>query len=166
VESQALGEMTAIREAYGASISRLYLGYIEEQAGDYAEAVRYLTAARDELGGMGRNAAATEALAALGRCALAQGRLEEARQSADQVWCYVQANGTGAMEMPSRAYLSVADIFDALEESAESRAAVEAGHRELIAWAERIGNVEWRRSFLENVDENRALVELWEKVQR
>jgi tetratricopeptide (TPR) repeat protein len=165
VQSQALDEMTAIREAYGASISRLYLGYIEEQAGDYAEGLCYLTAARDELRDMGRNASAAEALAALGRCALAQGRLEEAHQAAIEVWDYVQVHGTEAMELPSKVYLSVADIFDALDEPINSRAAVEAGHRELLAWADKIGNSEWRRSFLENVDENRALVELWEKAQ-
>ena len=61
-------------------------------------------------------------------------------------------------------YQTCADIFDALGEGEQARAAVEAGHRELMARAEKISDSEWRRAFLNDVPEHRAIVEMWEKL--
>ena len=69
--------------------------------------------------------------------------------------------GTHGMEFASRAYLTCADVFDAVGESELARAAVEEGYHELIQRADKISNADWRTSFLENVPEHRTLVERW-----
>ncbi len=45
-----------------------------------------------------------------------------------------------------------------------ARQAIEAGYQELIERAEKISQVEWGRSFLFNVPEHRALIELREQI--
>jgi hypothetical protein len=41
----------------------------------------------------------------------------------------------------------------------------EAGYRALMELADKLSNPEWRRSFLENVAENRAIVAWWQRLQ-
>ena len=61
-------------------------------------------------------------------------------------------------------YQTCADLFDALGEGEQARAAVQAGHRELMARAEKISDPEWRRPFLGDVPEHPTIVELWENA--
>jgi len=98
-----------------------------------------------------------------GRCALAQGHLDEVRRFAAELW---NALGTGRAkgEFPLLSYQTCADLFDALGEGEQTKAAVEAGNRELMNRAEKISNPEWRKVFLENVPEHRAVIEMWEKL--
>jgi hypothetical protein len=42
---------------------------------------------------------------------------------------------------------------------------LEAGYRALMELADKLSNPEWRRSFLENVAENRAIVAWWQRLQ-
>jgi hypothetical protein len=53
---------------------------------------------------------------------------------------------------------------DALDDPATSRAALEAGYGELMACADKISRPEWRKLFLENMPERRAIVEMWERL--
>lgn len=164
LEEQALNELKTIGDPFLWSECQMYIGLIAEQSGDYAGAVRHFTEAREGFKDIGMNAIGTDALAGLARCALAQGRLDEARQSAAEVWDYLCEHGTAGMEFLTRAYQSVSDVFDALEDREQSRAAVEAGYQELMVRADKISDAEWRKSFLENVPEHRAMVEIWERV--
>lgn len=161
LEEQALAEFYIAGGASGHAVTLVYLGYIAEQAGNYAQAGAHLAAARDEFSRIGENSFKTEAQAGQARCALAQGQLEEARQWSEEVWAYLCEHGPELMDSPSRVYLSVADTFDALNMAPESRAAVEAGYAELMSRADKISEPEWRQSFLENVEEHRALIERW-----
>ena len=95
---------------------------------------------------------------------LVRDRLDEAREYTNSVWELLTTHGPGAMEFPTWAYWTCADLFDALGDTERSRAAVTAGHRALIQYADKISNPEWRRSYLENVPENRAMVEMWERT--
>ena len=52
----------------------------------------------------------------------------------------------------------------ALDDPATSRRALEAGYRELRECADKISNPKWPKSFLENVPEHRAIVEMWERL--
>jgi predicted ATPase len=164
LEEQALSELRTIGDPYLWAACQMYIGLIAEHVGDYAGAVRRFVEAREGFDKIGMNAVGTDALAGLARCALAQGRLDEARQLAAEVWDYLCERGTAGMEFPTRAYQSVSDVFDALEDRDQSRAAVESGYRELMARAEKISDAEWRKSFLENVPEHRAMVEMWERA--
>ena len=64
------------------------------------------------------------------------------------------------MEFPTRAYLTCADVFEALGEAEPAHAAIEAGYHEVIRRADRISNADWRESFLDRVPEHRAIIDL------
>jgi hypothetical protein len=54
--------------------------------------------------------------------------------------------------------------FSALNELDKARKAIEAGYQELIQRSEKISRLEWGRSYLFNIPEHRALIELWEQI--
>jgi hypothetical protein len=70
------------------------------------------------------------------------------------------------MEFPLRAYLTCIEAFAALGDDDKARKATEAGYHELIARAEKISRAEWVESFLLNIPEHHALIELWEQIAR
>jgi tetratricopeptide (TPR) repeat protein len=190
LEEQALDEWKTTGDAYLWAACEMYLGLIADEAGDNAGAARRFAEAREGFHRIEMNAYAADALAGLARCALAQGRLEEAKQQASEVWKYLTEHRAEGMEFPTRAYLTVADIFDALGPSAPptnapgaaqprpvgrgtgddtrqlAREVVEAGYRELMERAEKISDAQWRKSFLENVKEHREMIETYERSTR
>lgn len=159
-----MGELTAIGDDYGRTACLHYLGLVDEQAGDYASAARRFEAARVELTRLEVRGVTMDSLAGMARCALMQGQLDAARQHVTEVWVSLSEHGTVGIEQPTLCYLTCADIFDALGDDETRRTAIEAGYRELLTRAGKISNAEWRKSFLENVAEHRAMVELWERV--
>jgi class 3 adenylate cyclase/predicted ATPase len=160
---QALSEMTIIGDVFGRAGTLEYLGLVMEQAGDVAGAEKRFAEAKDAFTKVGALGIVNDALAGLGRCALAQGHLDEARRLAAELW---SALGTGRAkgEFPLLGYQTCADLFDALGEGEQARAAVEAGHRELMARADKISDPEWRKAFLSDVPEHRAIVDMWEQL--
>ena len=163
VLGQSLSEMTAIGDVAGRAVAVEYLGLVMEQAGDAAGAKRRFVEAKDVLTEVGAFGFVNDPLAGLGRCALAQGHLDEVRQYATELWNAL-ATGRAKGEFPLLSYQTCADLFDALGEGEQARAAVEAGHRELMARAEKISDPEWHNAFLSDVPEHRAIVEMWEKL--
>jgi hypothetical protein len=65
-------------------------------------------------------------------------------------------------------YRCVADAATAIDVPGVSsvREVIEAGYSNLIENAGKISNTEWRRSFLENVAENRVLIERWKELHQ
>jgi class 3 adenylate cyclase/predicted ATPase len=163
VLERSLTELTAVGDAVGHAFSLGYLGLVLEHSGDIQGAARRFEEARRVLTSSGIGPIAVDALSGLARCALAQGRLEEARQHVHELWTYLRERGPKGMERPVWAYQSCAEVFEALGEQAEARRAVEAGHWELQELAGKISDPEWRKSFLENVPEHRAIIEMWER---
>jgi class 3 adenylate cyclase/tetratricopeptide (TPR) repeat protein len=165
LEEEALRELTAVGDTFGRAACLQYLGYIAEQAGDAAGAARRFSEAHEEFSRAGARANALDCTAGLARCALAQGEPEAARQAAAEVWQHLVNHGPAGMELPGLAYLTCAEVFEALDEPVPAREALAAGYREVMARAEKISDPEWRQSFLENVPEHRALVAQWERGQ-
>lgn len=163
LEEQALAEMVIVEDIAGGAGCYLYLGYILEQMHDYAESATHFTNAHTELEKIGAMGFMIDAVAGTARCALAQNNLNESGQHAMQVWNHLHEHGAQGVEMPVLAYLTCAQVFDAQGDAEKSRAAIEAGYRELMARADKISDPEWRKSFLENVAEHRAIVRLWER---
>jgi len=161
---QALSDMVAVNDTFGRGAVIASTGLVLEQAGDIAGAARRFEEARGTFQDLGARAVAVDCLAALARCALAQGRPDDARRHAEETWTYLQEHGVKGMAFPVWAHQTCADIFDALGEAERSRTAVEAGYRELMTLAGRISDPEWRTSFLESIPEHRAVVELWERL--
>jgi class 3 adenylate cyclase/tetratricopeptide (TPR) repeat protein len=162
---ESLREMTAVGDTYGRAGALLYLGLAAEQAGDFTGAARRFDEALAGFSRGGARGAAADCTAGLARCALAQGQLEQARQHTAALWQHLSQQGPAGMELPGLGYQTCADLFDALGDAATSRAAVEAGYRDLMARADKISDPDWRQSFLDNIPEHRAMVDLWERGQ-
>jgi predicted ATPase/DNA-binding SARP family transcriptional activator/class 3 adenylate cyclase len=163
-QEKALNELTIIGDAYGEAACLAYLGYILEDAGEWASAEEYLTKARAGFAEIGVDSDRVEAQAVEARVVFAQGRQEEARQLAMGAWNYLREHGTEELNSPSLLYVCIADVLDGVEISdVSAHEVIEAGYRDLMQKAEKISDPEWRCSFLENIDENRAIVEQWEK---
>lgn len=167
MEKQALKEYSTTGEAFGQAACQAYLGYIYEAEGNLALAAEYLTKAREGFSELGVDADRFEVQAIEARAALSQGRREDAKQLTKEVWNYLCENGTEGLGSPSWLYVCVADVLAVVEiPNISLREVVEAGYRELMQRAEKVSNPEWRQSFLENVAENKVLVERWKIMNK
>ncbi|HLF29055.1 MAG TPA: adenylate/guanylate cyclase domain-containing protein [Anaerolineae bacterium] len=164
VLKQVQSELAELGDTFGRAAGLSYLALALEHSGNMASAQWRFERARDIFQGMGVLGYAMDASASLARCALAQGNQDEARRYVEEVWGYVQQYGAHGMEFPLRAYQACAEVFEALGEPDRSRAAVEGGYHELIRRAEKISNIGWGKSFLVNVPEHCALLDLWDRL--
>jgi len=163
---QALTEATAVDD-HGLVAGVLWeLGSRAVAMGDYDAAVHHLQMARQTFTMSGMTARVMETEALLAKCALAQGRAEEAQQTADQVWRHLQEHGVAAMDEAVSTYLTLASVFEHLANSMRAQkhdqtaAAIRrAGYALVVERAAKISNPLWRHSFLYNVPSNRAMVE-------
>jgi len=161
---QAQIDLAAVDDTFGRAAGMSYLGLVLEQLGNVDGAQWRFDRAREIFDGMGVRGCAADASAGLARCALAQGNRDAARRQVMEVWAYLQQHGSQGMEFPIWAYLTCAEISELLGESDQSRAVVEEGYRDLIQRARKISNIEWGKSFLENVPEHRAMLDMWDRV--
>jgi hypothetical protein len=132
-----------------------------EKMGDRGSAVQRAQAGRDLFSQIGVKGPEMECAALLARCALAEGRLDEAESLVVQIWTYLQKYGAAYMWLPFLACLTCADLFQAVGDADKSRAVIEFGYQVLMERAERISNGEWRKSFLENIPEHGVLIQRW-----
>ncbi|MBK9710398.1 MAG: AAA family ATPase [Kouleothrix sp.] len=167
---QGLSEATAVDDASLRAGGLWELGRLAELSADDASATSYLQEAYQIYTELGMVARVMETTALLARSALGQGRPAEAREAAMQVWRYLQEHGSAAMDEAVPTYLTIAEVCEALASStgaladgATVRTIVAAGHALVMARAERISDPLWRRSFLENVPSNRAVVDRWQR---
>jgi len=161
VLEQAQAQLHAMRDEYGSATGLAYLGLSLEKCQELPRARRCFEEARQALSATGMRSYALEATAGLARCTLALGEPGAAHEYALEVWDYLDQHGAQGMEFPILAYLTCAQIFNALGIHEKSRAALKAGYRELMQRAERISDLEWSKSYLTQVPEHRALTELW-----
>jgi adenylate cyclase len=145
-------------DEWGRGGSTYYMGLIVETAGRPGEAESWNREARDAFTGVGALGIAAEASAALARCALALGRIDEAVTHTEAVMTRLDTFGSVGMESPARVATSCADVFLAAGDADRARRALELGHRELLDRAGRITDDAMRTTFLQNVPEHRALL--------
>jgi predicted ATPase/DNA-binding SARP family transcriptional activator len=162
MEEQVLQEYSATGEAFGQAASRAYLAYIYEAKGNLAFAAENLAQARQGFAEIGVDTEKIEVQAVQARVALAQGRQEQAREMTGEVWKYLCEQGTEGLGSPTWVFACIADVLDRIEiPGISSHDVIEAGYRDLMQRAEKISDPDWRRSFIEDVAENRAIVERW-----
>jgi hypothetical protein len=104
----------------------------------------------------------TVAATGLAACAVAQSQVDKARQYAGEAWDHLKTRGFTMLENPAWVYRACSEVFEALGEAETARSVLESGHQALLEKAVTINLPEWRQSFLENVPDNRALMEMWE----
>ncbi|MGD8586280.1 MAG: hypothetical protein PVJ75_13105, partial [Chloroflexota bacterium] len=152
-----IDELAALGDAFGRAAGLSYLGLVLEGCGDQIAAQRKFQEAHDAFGAAGQEAYAHDARAGLLRCSLEVNDLAGARVLADELWTYLAGGGARAMEFPALAFVSCARAFDQLGDSQLARDVVAAGYEDLTDRAGKIRDLDWRRSFLENVEEHRTL---------
>ena len=164
VLEEAQIELAALGDTFGRAAGLSYLALALEHAGQADSAEGHFDQARHLFIEMGVPGFAMDVSAGLARCALAQGRLDEAYRRAVEVWDYLTQHSGQGMEFPIRAYVTCAQVFDALGEPDRLRAAAEEGYWALIDRAQKISNLEWGKCFLANVPEHKAIIDLWDRV--
>ena len=162
---QALHEMAPSQDARGKNWLYSEMGLVLLAMGDAPAAARSFDEALQCSRQIDATAYFCDAPAGLAACALAQGKLDEARQYAHEVWDYIKEHGYMRLTNPGGVFRMIADTFDALGEKEDLEALLASAHQALLELAEKIDVPEWRKSFLENVPENRALMEMWERRQ-
>jgi tetratricopeptide (TPR) repeat protein len=104
-----------------------------------------------------------ESTAGLAACAIQQGQLDEARKYANETWDYLKEHGWLGMDKPAPVYRSCAETFEALGDMENFKTVIESAHQLLMEAVDTINVPEWRHSFLENVPDHRAIMEMWER---
>jgi tetratricopeptide (TPR) repeat protein len=161
---QAITDLEQIGEAFACAAGAAYLGLAFEHDAAWETAQEQYQRARERFISMRVDAYATDALAGIARCTLALGDRQTARQGVNQVWDFLQQQGSQGLEFPIRAYLTCAQVYVALGESEKWQAAIEQGHQELHLRAGKISDTAWRQSFLENVPEHCAIGYDWGRI--
>ncbi|HNS50651.1 MAG TPA: BTAD domain-containing putative transcriptional regulator [Anaerolineae bacterium] len=105
-----------------------------------------------------------QALGELARAELALGDCGEALAHIEEVVRYLDQGGHLNFDcQPCRTYLAGYQVLAAAGDP-RSAEMLERGYDQLMEWAGRISDEAMRRSYLENVAENRELVRLWEEA--
>jgi tetratricopeptide (TPR) repeat protein len=152
-----LPKFEALKDVFAQASTHAYSALALEAGGEPGPAAGRFQRALDLLRSIGAPGYASDVLAGLARCALAQGQPEAARQYAVQLWETLQLKGPIGMEFPVWAYLTCAEVFQAVGDTEDSLAAAQAGYTELSVRADKISDPAWRRSFLENIPEHREI---------
>jgi len=140
------------------------LGRVLLVMGDGHGASRRFSEARELATSQGLAAQAYESTTGLAACAVMQGQLDEARKTVHEAWAYLKEHGwVGMGGTYGYVYRTCAEVFDALGEDEKARTAIENGYQVLMEVADTINVPEWRQSYLENVPDHRALMEMWER---
>lgn len=159
---EALAESVAIGDEYLQAACYRTLGYIAEQSDDISLATLHFDQARNRFEALNLFRLAMEPIAGLARLALAQGDLQTSQAYADQLWQYLNQHGMSSLVL--EAHLACADVFQAAGNQEDAIGVIESSYRELIDRAYRISNPEWRKAFLENVPENKQMLQYWQKI--
>jgi ATP/maltotriose-dependent transcriptional regulator MalT len=105
----------------------------------------------------------TEAKIYMAACLVMQGKLDEASKIIHETFDLLRKHGWIGMAIPPAVYRICAETFDALGDTENLQAALDVGHQAITDVADKIGTPEWRQSFLENVPNVRAFMEMWER---
>jgi tetratricopeptide (TPR) repeat protein len=163
LKEEALTVISRTEDIRGKSAILVELALVMREMGDASGAARRFSEARDLAASQGLPGLVNEAEIGLAACAVMHGQLEEARQHIQGAWEYLKENGAVSMSGQGRVYKSCAETFDALGQPEDVQAVLERAHQDLMDAADSINVPEFRQSFLENVPDNRAIMEMWER---
>jgi len=156
-------ELDALGDTFAIGVSYTYLGLCLERAMKTEEACSSFQTARDILSENGLLIFMQDAIAGLVRCKIEMGSSKEALGHANGLWEHLQKQGSKGLEFPILAYLTCVNACEATGDNEKSKIALEDGWKELKKRADKISDQSWRKAFLENVPEHRALLEIWDR---
>ncbi len=163
---QALKAIEPTHDARGQAMLLGGFGLVLLDMGDVAGARRRFEEGRELAAVQGLAGDEVEYTCYLAKCAALEGQMEHARTLVHQVWKHLKAQGWTGMASPQVVYLYCAEVFDALGETENLREELELGHQAFMDVANSIDIPEWRQSFLENMPETRAFLEMWQRNRR
>jgi tetratricopeptide (TPR) repeat protein len=166
VLEHSIPELEILGDVFGQATNLTYLALALEQSGELDHAAKRFEEARGILNQIGARGYANDALSGLARCLYGQGKTDEAQEQIGNLWQDLKAQGVQGMEFSTLAYHSCAEIFFALGESKRAGDAIEAGYWDLMDRAERISDLDWLKSYLQNVLEHRTIIEMWQRLNR
>jgi hypothetical protein len=160
---QSLQEVSPSQDARGKVFALNDMGCVLLAMDDAPGAARRFLEAREIALSQGLAGLACESTAGLAACAIQQGQLEEVRKYAHPVWDHLKERGWLGMDFPGKVYRTCTETFEALGEDENALLVIQIGHQALMEMADKINVPAWRQSFLENVPDHRAIMEMWER---
>ena len=152
-------ELEALGDQMGLASRQFYLGLAFEKADQATEAIAQFESARAVFEQLGAASQVVEAQAGLARLALQRGELPQAEQAARQIMVYLEQHGPQGLELPILAYLTCAQVFQALGDDGQLHLTLQSGRAELQARLSRIREAAWRETFLEAIPEHGELMD-------
>ena len=131
--------------------------------GDFPGAARSFSEGRELALSLSMAPLAFESTGGMAASALMQGQLDEAHKYVHEAWDYLKEHSGVGFDNSFWFYRSLAETFAALGEIENAWSVVEKGYQALLEIADKINIPDWRKSFLENVPDNRAIIEMWER---
>lgn len=156
---QALQTAQAINDPQAEAEAFSVLGCISFEAGELDEAQAAYRRVLEMRRTLNQPHLILDPLAGLAQIALQAGRMEEALALADQVWTSLVGEWPEASFDPLELYLTAYQIMDAVGDP-RSEAVIRTGRHLLQDRAATIGDEAMRRSFLEKVAVNRAILDV------
>jgi tetratricopeptide (TPR) repeat protein len=161
---KTLNDAIKINDTFAHAACQSYLGLTMEGSGEYDQAEKYFSEALETFNQITAPGYAMDSMAGLARCALKTGRLIEAKEFADQVCDYLSQQGSQGMEFPIWAYVTCAQVFEEDGDDERRQQSIEDGYQELTDRAVKIGDIEWRKTYLKEVQEHNELLAFWQHL--
>ena len=146
-----------INDAFAMATCQTYFGMIYEATGQCDLAENSFNEANDNLKQLGAPGYAMDALAGAARCELEAGNLQLAKEYSNEICEYLEKNGSEAMEFPILAYLTCARIYEGTGDQERRQKSIDDGCQQLMERAGKISDPDWRRVYLEEVQENQEI---------
>lgn len=154
------------QDARGQSALLIELGLTQLAMGDAVGARRRFGEGKELAGAHGLPSLEAECMAGLAACAVMRGQLDEAETYGREAWSYFKSHGWTGISQPGLAYLECAEAFDALGDEASLQEVLEIGHKNFVHVVATMPEGAWRKTFLEDVPQNRAFMQMWETRAR
>ncbi len=159
----AIKELVEMGDQFGEAAGNSYLGLAVELEGDFRNAKGYFEKAIKIFQDLSIPGNMIDAQAGLLRCMLKADSEYSNDEYAKEIWEYLENNGGTGLEFPVLVYLTCVDTYTRLGDMETAKVVLKACYNELTSKANRISDVIWRKSFMENVPAHRELIKKWEE---
>ncbi|MDX1520555.1 MAG: tetratricopeptide repeat protein, partial [Anaerolineae bacterium] len=161
---EALATFQKLATPMTIATAQLSLGLALEALQDHAPAVEAFEQAATQWRELGDEANALDAQAGLARCALAAGEVERALEIVEQSLTWLQTHSLTGLDHPFRFYQTAYTVLQQAGQTERAITVLTEAHDLLQTRATTIADETLRQSYLENVPQNRAIVQAWREI--